>query len=66
MTETRSYFNEVWEILDLDNDDIGKGAIMALTGVNGLTIKTINDFIYWYVGYRDLEQLKKYYEEGLS
>ena len=51
---------DMWEWL-LDNGIATNEELKLITGINGLTIETLNDVLYYRTGYRDREQMEEEY-----
>ena len=45
----------------LDNGIATDEELSLITGINGLTIETLNDVLYYRTGYRDREQMEGEY-----
>ena len=45
----------------LDNGIATEEELNLITGINGLTIETLNDVLYYRTGYRDREQMEGEY-----
>ena len=43
----------------LDNGIATDEELSLITGINGLTIETLNDVLYYRTGYRDREQMEE-------
>ena len=44
----------------INNLNISKDTIDCVTNINGYNENTLNDILYYYTGYRDLEQYTEY------
>jgi len=56
MTNDLSYTYDL--IIDLEIATHGE--LELITGINGFSIETLNDVIYYKTGYRDIEQYLEY------
>lgn len=43
----------------LENNITSEETLKAIIGINGYTLETLNDILYYFTGYRDLEQLQE-------
>ena len=55
--ENKMKVMDMWMWL-LDNGIATDEELSLITGINGLTIETLNDVLYYRTGYRDREQLE--------
>lgn len=44
----------------IDNLGVNEETIKCITGINGYNEETLNDILYYFTGYRDLEQYLEY------
>ena len=44
----------------IDNLGVNEETIKCITGINGYNEKTLDSILYYYTGYRDLEQYLEY------
>lgn len=44
----------------IDNLGVNEEVVNCITSINGYTKNTFNDLLYYYTGYRDLEQYTRY------
>ena len=51
---------ELWDWL-VDMEIATDEELKLITGINGLTIETLNDVLYYRTGYRDREQMEGEY-----
>ena len=51
---------ELWDWL-VDMGIATDEELKLITGINGLTIETLNDVLYYRTGYRDREQMEEEY-----
>ena len=54
--ETQKMIDEVWEYL-VESQIVSEEALQLITGINGYSMKTLNEVIYCLTGYRNIEQL---------
>lgn len=51
--------NEYYDYL-IENLGVNEETIKCVTGINGYSEETLNDILYYFTGYRDLEQYLEY------
>ena len=51
--------NEYYDYL-IENLGVNEETIKCITGINGYNEKTLDSVLYYYTGYRDLEQYTRY------
>ena len=56
---------DMWMWL-LDNGIATDEELSLITGINGLTIETLNDVLYYRTGYRDREQMEWEWDENTN